>query len=38
MGEITNVDKSQAQYDEGTPIHFLGDNQVKIGDITYERM
>ena len=38
MSELTNADNSQVEYDEGAPIQFLGDNQVKIGDITYERM
>ena len=35
---ITNDNTSQAHYDKGTPIQFLGDDQVKMGDVTYQKV
>jgi hypothetical protein len=42
MGAFINcspdvLEKGSGEFDEGTPISFLGDGQVKIGDITFSR-
>lgn len=42
MGAFINcspdvLEKGSGEFDEGTPISFLGDGQVRIGDITFSR-
>ena len=42
MGSFINcspdvLDEGSGKFDEGTPLSFLGDGQVKIGDITFRR-
>ena len=42
MGAFINcspdvLEEGSGEFDEGTPISFLGDGQVKIGDITFSR-